>query len=39
VLAAVVAIGTCVRQRKLVMRYSFGPPLIAGALAVVLMHA
>jgi prepilin signal peptidase PulO-like enzyme (type II secretory pathway) len=38
-LAVVVAIATCIRERKLVMRYSFGPPLIAGALAVVLLHA
>ena len=26
-------------QRKLLVRYSFGPPLIAGTLAVVLFHA
>jgi len=38
-LALLVAVGTCVHQRKLTMRYSFGPPLIAGALAVVLIHA
>ncbi len=38
-LAVVVAIGTCIHKRKLHMRYSFGPPLIAGALAVVLFHA
>ncbi|MEY2523060.1 MAG: leader peptidase (prepilin peptidase) / N-methyltransferase [Ilumatobacteraceae bacterium] len=38
-LAVVVAIATCIHKRKLHMRYSFGPPLIAGALAVVLFHA
>ena len=38
-LAVAVAIGTCIHKRKLHMRYSFGPPLIAGALAVVLFHA
>ena len=38
-LAAAIAIATCVRQRKLHMTYSFGPPLIAGTLAVVLLHA
>jgi leader peptidase (prepilin peptidase)/N-methyltransferase len=38
-LAVVVAIGTCIHKRELHMRYSFGPPLIAGALAVVLIHA
>ena len=38
-LAVVVVIATCIHKRKLHMRYSFGPPLIAGALAVVLLHA
>jgi leader peptidase (prepilin peptidase) / N-methyltransferase len=38
-LALVVAIAMCVRQRKLLLRYSFGPPLIAGTLAVVLFAA
>ena len=38
-LAVVVVIATCIHKRKLHMRYSFGPPLIAGALAVVLFHA
>lgn len=38
-LALVVVIATCIHKRKLHMRYSFGPPLIAGALAVVLIHA
>ena len=39
VLAVLVAIGTSIHKRKLHLRYSFGPPLIAGALAVVLFHA
>ena len=34
-----VAVATTIRRRKLVMRYAFGPPLIAGALAVILVHA
>ena len=38
-LAVVLVIATCIHKRKLHMRYSFGPPLIAGALAVVLIHA
>ena len=38
-LAVVLVIGTCIHKRKLHMHYSFGPPLIAGALAVVLFHA
>ena len=38
-LAVVIAVGTCIHERKLHMRYSFGPPLIAGALAVVLVNA
>jgi len=38
-LAMLVAVATCIHHRKLHMRYSFGPPLIAGALAVVLFHA
>lgn len=36
VLAMLVAAATCIRERKLHLRYAFGPPLIAGALAVVL---
>ena len=28
-----------IHQRKLVLRFSFGPTLIAGTLAVVLLHA
>lgn|SRR5829696_514795 len=39
VLALLIAAVMCVHQRKLVVRYSFGPPLIAGTLAVVLFHA
>jgi len=38
-LAMVIVTATCLRQRKLQLTYSFGPPLIAGALAVVLLHA
>lgn len=38
-LAIAVALGTCIHKRKLHLRYSFGPPLIAGTLAVVLFHA
>lgn len=38
-LAAAIAIATCIHKRKLHMHYAFGPPLIAGALAVVLLHA
>lgn len=38
-LALGIAVATCVRRRKLHMRYSFGPPLIAGTMAVVLLHA
>ena len=37
-LAVVIAVATCIHERKLHMRYSFGPPLIAGALAVVLVN-
>jgi leader peptidase (prepilin peptidase)/N-methyltransferase len=38
-LTVVVAIATCIHQRELHVRYSFGPPLIAGTLAVVLFGA
>jgi leader peptidase (prepilin peptidase) / N-methyltransferase len=38
-LAVVIAVATCVHERKLHLRYSFGPPLIAGTLAVVLFAA
>jgi leader peptidase (prepilin peptidase)/N-methyltransferase len=37
--AVVVAVATCIKKRKLHMRYSFGPTLIAGTLVVVLFHA
>jgi leader peptidase (prepilin peptidase)/N-methyltransferase len=38
-LAVVVVAATCIHRQKLHMQYSFGPPLIAGTLAVVLMSA
>jgi leader peptidase (prepilin peptidase)/N-methyltransferase len=38
-LALLLAVGTSIRRRKLLMSFSFGPPLIAGALAVVLLQA
>ncbi len=38
-LALLIAVVTSIRQRQLLLRYSFGPPLIAGTLAVVLFHA
>ena len=38
-LALVIALVTCVWERKLHVTYAFGPPLIAGTLAVVLLHA
>ena len=38
-LALAIAVATCIRARGLHLRYSFGPPLIAGTLAVVLLHA
>ena len=37
-LALVVAAVTCLRTRTLQLTYAFGPPLIAGTLAVVLFH-
>jgi leader peptidase (prepilin peptidase) / N-methyltransferase len=39
VLALALAVGTSLRARRLIVRYSFGPPLIAGTLAVVLFQA
>jgi len=39
VLALAIAVVTCVRRRTLHLTYAFGPPLIAGTLAVVLFHA
>ena len=38
-LAVVVVAATCIYRQKLHMQYSFGPPLIAGTLAVVLVSA
>ncbi len=38
-LALAIAVATCVHRRQLYVRYSFGPPLIAGTLAVVLFQA
>jgi leader peptidase (prepilin peptidase) / N-methyltransferase len=38
-LVVMVAIAVSVNSRRIQVRYSFGPPLIAGALAVVLLHA
>src|SRR3954452_5009630 len=38
VLALLIAAVMSIKQRKLLLRYSFGPPLIAGTLAVVLFH-
>ena len=38
-LALAIAVATCIRKRRLHMTYSFGPPLIAGTLAVVLFAA
>jgi leader peptidase (prepilin peptidase) / N-methyltransferase len=37
-LAVVIVVVTCIKARGLRLRYSFGPPLIAGTLAVVLIH-
>jgi leader peptidase (prepilin peptidase)/N-methyltransferase len=37
-LAVAIAVATCIHRRKLHVRYAFGPPLIAGTLAVVLFH-
>lgn len=39
VFAIGIAAATCIHRRQLYVRYSFGPPLIAGTLAVVLLHA
>ncbi len=38
-LAVLLAAVMSIHKRKLLVRYSFGPPLIAGTLAVVLFHA
>jgi leader peptidase (prepilin peptidase)/N-methyltransferase len=39
VLALLLAVAMSIKERKLLLRYSFGPPLIAGTLAVVLLGA
>ena len=39
VLTGTIAVGTCLWRRQVFVRYAFGPPLIAGALAVVLIQA
>ena len=38
-LALVLAVAMSIKERKVLVRYSFGPPLIAGTLAVVLFAA
>jgi leader peptidase (prepilin peptidase) / N-methyltransferase len=38
VLALVVGLGLCIRERKLHLRFAFGPSLLIGTLAVVLLH-
>lgn len=38
-LALVIALAMCIHKRKLLLTYAFGPPLIAGTLAVVLLQA
>ena len=38
-LALAVGIGTCIHDRKFHVTYAFGPPLLLGTLAVVLLHA
>lgn len=37
-LALAMVVVTCIKARRLLLRYPFGPPLIAGTLAVVLIH-
>jgi leader peptidase (prepilin peptidase)/N-methyltransferase len=37
-LALLVGIGFCIRERKLRLQFAFGPPLLVGTLAVVLLH-
>jgi leader peptidase (prepilin peptidase)/N-methyltransferase len=39
VLALVVGLGLCIRDRKLHLKFAFGPPLLIGTLAVVLLQA
>jgi leader peptidase (prepilin peptidase)/N-methyltransferase len=38
-LALLIAVGMSIHRRRLVTHFAFGPPLIAGTLAVVLIHA
>jgi leader peptidase (prepilin peptidase)/N-methyltransferase len=37
-LALVVGLGLCMRERRLRLQFAFGPPLLIGTLAVVLLH-
>jgi len=37
-LAVIVGVGLCIRERRLKLHFAFGPPLLIGTLAVVLMH-
>ena len=37
-LALIVGLGLCIRERKLHLQFAFGPPLLIGTLAVVLLH-
>jgi leader peptidase (prepilin peptidase)/N-methyltransferase len=37
-LALIVGIGLCIRERRLHLQFAFGPPLLIGTLAVVLLH-
>ena len=39
VLATVIGVGMCIRERKLRLSFAFGPPLLMGTLAVVLLQA
>ena len=38
ILALLLAVGMSIHKRQVLLRYSFGPPLIAGTLAVVLFQ-
>lgn len=38
VLAVVIGVALCIKARRLRLQFAFGPPLLMGALAVVLMH-
>jgi leader peptidase (prepilin peptidase)/N-methyltransferase len=38
VLALIVGLGLCIRERRLRLQFAFGPPLLIGTLAVVLLH-